>query len=435
MKQTVKRTVTLASLDWAGLVGQGTQVVASHMTSEPVQLLRALAAASPHDGDFRVFLGVPFTDAGLAFSPRTVLTVHGGIGGAGALGAKRPVRRLSTSYGASGSLFTTGQEAADVVLVALARDRHGQLTLGAAHGHVLDAARVARTVIAEINARAPAVPGAPWPDDIAIDALVEVDYPLAIAPDQRSSPLELAIATQVAALVAEGACLQLGIGALPSAVLTLLEGHRGLGIHSGMLTPALHRLMTCGAVDNSRKSVDAGTTVAGSVYGDDALYRAVHEAPGVRLREPGHTHAPSVIASLDDFTAINSAIEVDLLGQINAETVTSADGSRRYVGGVGGLNDFVRAARQARRGKAIVALPSRQAGKAGSTTFTPRIVATLSGPATVSACDADIVVTEQGAAHLRDASIDERAQRLIAIAHPAEREALQSAARKLGFAV
>ena len=202
-----------------------------------------------------------------------------------------------------------------------------------------------------------------------------------------------------------------------------------------MLTPALHRLIEIGAVDNSRKAIDAGLTVAGSVYGDAALYRAVDGAPHVRLREPAHTHSNSVIAALTRFTAINSALEVDLLGQVNAETVLAADGRRRFVGGVGGLNDFMRAARLASGGKAIVALPSRQAGekRRRSERFVPRIVASLSGPATVAACDADLVVTEHGVAHLRDASADERARRLIAIAHPDDRDTLWSAAQRLGI--
>jgi acetyl-CoA hydrolase len=138
----------------------------------------------------------------------------------------------------------------------------------------------------------------------------------------------------------------------------------------------------------------------------------------VRLREPGYTHAPEVIAQIERFFALNSALEVDLRGRMNAETVIASDGLPRAVGGVGGLVDFVRAARHSRQGRTVIALPSRQASGAS------RIVAALSGPVTVDAEDADLVVTEHGVAELRGVSASERARRLIAIAHPDDREGL-----------
>lgn len=427
---------SLDAIDWTRLVAPGSAVVCSQMTAEPNALMRSLAAANPHDGDFSVFLGVPFAKTAASFAPATRLTTFGAIGGAGALAAKRPVRMLSTAYGAIGRLFSEGRERADVLLVGLARDSQGRLVLGASHGYVLDAARRCETVVAEVNAQAPAVRGAPWPDDLPIDVLVEVDEPLSVAPSVAATPVELAIAAHVAERVPDGACLQLGIGGMPSAVVAALHTHRGLGIHSGMYTPGLHRLVDRGAVDNTRKAIDPGASVTGCIYGDAALYRAVRDLSSLALRGPTHTHAADVIARLDRFTAINGAIEVDLLGQVNAETVRLDDGRLRYVGGVGGLNDFIRASRHARGGQAIVALPSRQALKPdaeGRVRFVPRIVPLLSGPATVAASDADLVVTEEGVADLRETSIDERARRLIAIAHPDDRDALRAAARGLGL--
>lgn len=418
--------------DWPAIVRAGDHVVCSHMTAEPVALLRALAASNAHDGRLDVFLGVPFSLAAGEFSAATRLTTFGAMGSAGALSHRHTTRLSVAHYSRCGDAFTAGAARADVVLVSLARSADGSLCLGASHGFALDAARRARTVVAEVNASAPAVLGAPWPDDIAIAHSVEVDYPIAVAAAPRVSEVEQAIARHVAALVDDGACVQVGIGSLASAVVEGLRSHRFLGIHSGMMTAALQQLVELGAVDNSRKAIDRGVSVTACVYGDAALYAAAAANPALRLREPRYTHGAGVIASLSDFVALNSALEVDLLGQVNAEATIGSDGRLRQVGGVGGLNDFVRGARAALGGRAIVALPSRQPPRGGGN-GAARIVARLSGPATVAAADADIVVTEHGVADLRHASSDERARRLVAIAHPDDRGDLAAAARKLGL--
>jgi len=417
--------------DWSTLIRAGDHVACSQMSAEPVALLRSLAASNVHAGRFHVFLGVPFTNAAAEFPPSTTFTTFGGMGSAAALARSRAVRVSMRQYSQVASAFDDGDEPVDVALVSLARSADGHLHLGAAHGYALAAARRARCVVAEVNALAPVVGGARWPADIALAAVVDVSYPIAEPPGSTISDVERRIAGNVAPLVADGACIQVGIGTLASALLDGLRHHRSLGLHSGMLTPAVWRLMQCGALDNARKSIDTGIAVTGCVYGDAALYRAVHENRRIALREPGYTHAREVIARLVGFTAINSALEVDLLGQMNAETVTGEHGARRQVGGVGGLNDFMRAARHAPRGLAVVALPSRRAGRSAAPGGS-RIVGTLSGPSTVAACDADVVVTEYGVARLRHASLDERAQRLIGIAHPDDRDALRDVARRTG---
>ena len=423
-----------ASLDWAGIVGAGDLVVCSHMTAEPVALLRALAASGVHEGRFEVFLGVPFSDAADGFPPATTLTTFGAMGSAGTLARRHAIRISTVHYSQCGDAFASGRAIADVVLVSLARDAGGRLCLGASHGHALDAARRARVVVAEINALAPAIVGAPWPDDIAITHRVETAYPVAVAPEPKVGEIERRIAAHVASLVADGACVQVGIGSLASAVVEGLRDHRFLGVHSGMLTPALHGLIASGAADNSRKEIDTGVSITACVYGDAPLYASAAANPALQLREPRYTHGREVIARLARFVALNSALEVDLLGQANAETAVQRDGRVRQVGAVGGLNDFFRGARAAPGGKAIIALPSRQPVRAGVDGSGPaRIVARLSGPATVTASDADLVVTEHGIADLRDATLGERARRLIAIAHPDDREALAAAAQTLGI--
>jgi len=433
----VVRTVSpqpAASIDWQRIVRPGDSIVCSHMTAEPVALLAALAASAAHDGRFEVFLGVPFSDAASGFGAATTFTTFGAMGSGGALARGHATRISAAHYSQCGDAFVSGASAADVVLVSLARDSRGGLCLGASHGYVIDAARRARVVVAEVNALAPAIAGSPWPDDIAIGHCVETSYRLATAAEPKVSDVERRIAAHVAALVPDGACVQVGIGSLASAVVEGLRDHRFLGIHSGMLTPALHALVEHGSADNSRKAIDAGVSVTACVYGDATLYAAANGNPALRLREPRYTHGRDVIARLDRFVALNSALEVDLLGQANAESAIGSDGRARLVGGVGGLNDFVRGARAASDGRAIIALPSRQPARAGAAgPGAARIVARLSGPATVAAADADVVVTEYGSAHLRHATLAERARRLIAIAHPDDREALAAAATALAI--
>jgi acyl-CoA hydrolase len=210
-------------------------------------------------------------------------------------------------------------------------------------------------------------------------------------------------------------------------VLAELGSHRHLGVHTGMISDGLWRLMAQGAVDHSRKRLDAGLAVTGGICGSAALYAAVHGRTDLVLREPAYTHSLAVIATQPDMFCLNSALEVDLLGQANAETVHGQDGAWRWVGGVGGLPDFSRGALLAPRGQAVLALGSRSAQGV------PRIVARLSGPATVAASDADLVVTEHGVARLRDASIGQRVQRMLAIAHPEDRDGLAAQARTLGL--
>lgn len=399
------------------------------MTSEPVALLQSLARAEVNF-PYGVTLGVPFSMAAAALPQDVTLTTFGGMGCAGAIARSRRLRISLVPYGRCAEVYARRSSSCDVALLSLARSPDGQLTLGASHGYAIEAARRARCVVAEVNALAPCVPGAPWPADIALYAVVETAYVPATAADVAPDAVEIQLARHVAELVPNGACLQVGIGSTPSAVLAALKDHRHLGVHSGMLTDAMHRLIRSGAIDHSRKPRGSQKAVVGCVYGSEALYRFAHLNPAVALRDPGYTHDAAFIAGLPDFVAINSAIEVDLIGQMNAESVRIASGESRYVGGVGGLSDFIRAARRADRGQAIVALRSRAQTAGGAY---PRVVAQLSGPATVSAADADVVVTEHGIARLRDKTLDERVVCMLRIADPQDRDRLAHEARKLGL--
>ena len=413
-------------MDWAPWLRAGDHLVCSHMSSEPVALLQSLAQSAP-SLPLHLMLGVPFSDAAAALPLSCEITTYGGMGSAARLAQLRKLQLSPLRYSLSGQVYQQGLWPVDVVLLSLARDAAGRLYLGASHGPALAAARRARHVIAEVNAQAPCLPGAFLPDDIALAAVMEADHAPSTLREDAPTAVEQAIAQHVAALVPDGGCLQIGIGALPSATLAALSSHRHLGVHTGMLTDSLQALVDSGVADHSRKTLNAGVAVVGCVVGSAALYRAVHQNPGVSLQAPDYTHAGAVIAGIDDFFSLNSAIEVDLLGNVNAEAVGAQDGRWRHVGGVGGLPDFVRAAQSARRGQAVIALPSRSARGQ------PRIVARLGGPCTLAASDADLICTEYGVARLRHASLGQRVRSMLAIAHPEDREALGAAARGLGL--
>lgn len=421
----------IPAIDWTHWLRPGDHLVCSHMTSEPVALLQSLSGASlPFS--VHVLLGVPFSNAAAALPPSIGVTTFGGMGSAAQLARSRSLDISLMGYADCARRFadTDSGLPVDVLLVSLARGPDGRLFLGASDGYALAAARRARCIVAEVNAQAPCVFGSLWPEDLNPQVLVDVNYPLAQPTEPAPGELERRLAAHVAALVPEGACLQVGIGAMPSAVLAQLNGHRRLGAHTGMLGEAMYRLIEQGAMDHSRKTIDAGVAVTGALYGSKRLYDFAHQNRAVALRDPGYTHDAATVARIDDFFALNSAIEVDLLGQANAETFVDREGRCRYVGGVGGLNDFVRAARHARRGQAVLALPSRTAaGQQGR----PRIVSRLSGPATIAAVDADVIVTEQGVARLRDASLRQRVEQMIAIAAPEDRENLARSAHANGW--
>ncbi len=279
---------------------------------------------------------------------------------------------------------------------------------------VLDRARV---VVAEINAAMPRSPGAPTAAFQRFDYVVERDHPLIEVSTPPPDEALRAIGRHVATLIEDGDTIEFGIGSAPAAVLAALEGHRELGVHTGLIGDSLVDLVRSGAVTNARKLIDRGRIVAAHAVGTRRLYDALRDGMPVDFRPIAYTHGQQVLAGLDRFVAINSVISVDLYGQANAEMVAG-----RFVSGTGGLLDFVRGARCAARGRSILALPSTAAGGTIS-----RIVAALDSVVSVPRGDADTVVTEHGIASLRDRSGDERAEALIAIAAPQFRAKLSDA--------
>jgi acyl-CoA hydrolase len=285
------------------------------------------------------------------------------------------------------------------------------------------AIRAARTVIVQFNRAVPRTLGESFINVDDIDLAVECDvppYPVAAAP---IGDVERRIGEFVADLVPDGATIQMGIGAIPAAVGAALMSKRDLGVHTEMFTDTVVDLVEAGVINGSRKERNRGKIVAAFVMGSPRLYEFVRDNPMVEMRPVDFTNDTHVIRSFSRMTAINSAVEIDLTGQIVADSI----GHRMY-SGVGGQLDFVRGASLALEGRAIIALPSSAMGGARS-----RIVASIQEGAGVvtTRAHARTVVTEHGIAELWGRSLRERAKALIAIADPAFREDLLAEARHL----
>ncbi|KAA9166003.1 acetyl-CoA hydrolase/transferase family protein [Amycolatopsis acidicola] len=407
---------TPGELDLAEFVRPGDTIVWGQACGEPLTLTEQLAAHREQLGPVRCFLGIPASG--------TIQPEHGdhlsfvsycGSGGNRALYRAGALDVVPVHYSTLPQLLSAGSLRADVVLLQLSpADETGRYSLALADDYVSAAIATARVVIAEINDRAPRTSGRRLRED-ELDVVVHTSRPPAEVAPRRAGDVTRRIAANVAGLIDDGATLQFGIGALPEAVLAELVDRRDLGVHSGLLNDAVADLMEAGVITNARKSLDRGHAVAGLLMGTRRLFDFADRNPAVVLRETAYTHDPEVLAAQDRLVAINSALEVDLSGQVNAE-VAGAD----YVGAVGGAADFLRGAARSRGGVPVVALPAT-AGDAS------RIVASLSGPVSTARSDAGFVVTEFGVADLRGQSLRVRQERLLAIAHPGHRQALEGA--------
>jgi acyl-CoA hydrolase len=275
----------------------------------------------------------------------------------------------------------------------------------------------ARRVLGIINPRIPDLPGAPRVSMESFDAVARSDAALAEYDAGAGTPSSERIAAHLASLIPDGASLQIGLGKVPSQLLRALRGHRDLAFHSGMLSDPILELAAAGAL--RREPLLTSTVAVGSAE----FYRRLGALRGLRLEGVDYTHDPGVLAGIPRLYAINSALEEDLLGQVNAEMLNG-----RYVSGPGGLPDFAHAARRQETGLSIIALPSTDPTGQHS-----RIVPRLAQgtPATVPGTDVDVVVTEQGVALLRGLDLEQRMQRLVGIAHPELRPALQAEGESL----
>ncbi len=315
------------------------------------------------------------------------------------------------------TLFRSRRRAPDVAFIQVSPpDKHGLCTLGTSVDVARAALDVAKTVVAQVNPRVPRVHG----DGIVrfqeeIDYYIEVDEPLDAMPQGELSPEERQIGRYAAEIIEDGATLQMGIGTVPDAVLDALKGHRRLGVHTEMFSDGLLPLLENGAVDNQSKRKHPGKTVSGFVMGSQRLYDFIDDNPETVLLDIGYVNSTAVIRQNPKVTAINSAVEIDLTGQVCADSV-----GHRIISGVGGQMDFIRGAALSEGGKPIIALTTR--AKKGASRIVPRLrpgagVVTTRG-------HIHFVITEFGVADLYGKTLNERANALIAVAHPEDREDL-----------
>ncbi len=309
------------------------------------------------------------------------------------------------------NLFLSGEIGVDVCLLQVSPpDAHGFCSYGVSVDCSIAARKKARLVIAEVNKQMPRTLGRSFVHVSRLDHIVETDHPLPELVASEPSEVEKAIGANVATLVEDGATLQLGIGAIPNAVLQNLRDKRNLGVHSEMLSDGIVDLIEAGVITNDAKTVLPGKVAVTFVMGTKRLYDFVDNNPLVEFQTSDYINDPFVISQNYKMTAINSALQVDVSGQVAADTI----GNLLY-SGFGGQVDFVRGAAHAKQGKAIIALPSTAKGGAVS-----RITAMLNQGSGVVTSRADVhyVVTEYGVAQLYGKTLKERARALIAIAHP-----------------
>lgn len=382
--------------------------------AEPEPLVNALLDQAAAIGPVRAFCGLTWNERLTTALPDTLtLLSYGGLGRLRALSAEGRLEIVPCHYSALPRLFAARRLPCDVGLLQVSPpDADGLVSLGIGVEYTADALRHTRTLIAEINHRMPPTTGTRRLPLTAFAATVETDRPLREAPARAPDAVDRAVAAHVATLIADGDTLQTGVGALPAAVLDALGGHSDLGLHTGMITDGVLDLVEKGVITGARKEIDPGTAVTGAALGSTSLYERLRAGHPVEFRAASYTHAPAVLSRLRSLVSVNSAIEVDLLGQVGAEI-----GRGAHIGAIGGQADFSRAAALT-GARSVIALRS-EAG--GESTIVPRLRA---GVVTTGRADVDMVVTEHGVAVLTGQGAAECARRLIGVAAPRHRERL-----------
>ena len=317
-------------------------------------------------------------------------------------------------------LYRSGAVPCNVAMIQVSRpDKHGFVSLGTSVDATLAAVECADTVIAVVNKYVPRAFGDAMIPMSKIDLFVEDDQPLEEAHFSEPNEVEVAIGKHCAALIEDGATLQMGIGAIPNAVLAQLGGHKNLGIHTEMFADGVLPLVRTGVINGEAKNIDKGKMVSTFLMGSNDVYNFIDDNPAVLMKDVGYTNDPYIIAKNDKVTAINSALQVDLTGQVCADSL-----GRKFYSGVGGQVDFVYGASLSKGGKAIIAMPSI------TNKGVSKICDTLLPGAGVVTTRNHMhwFVTENGAVDLYGKSLQERARLLISVAHPSAQEELDRAA-------
>ena len=396
----------------AELLAPGQRIFVAGSSNEPTALLEAMAQMQlPEDLHFLQFPiaglnGVDFTtwndsaDLTTFFMTPTL--------------AKADVQRVHYLPMQMRAVFDYLAKDVDVCLLQVAHDRNGVLRVGPNVDFVAAVLSGARIVIAELNRHIVAPLGCPRIESAQIDYLFESDRSLATMATPKIDEAAQSIGKLVAGLINDGDCVQTGIGAIPAAILNELSAKNDLGLHGGLIDAGGMRLIEAGNVNGARKAIDRGLHITGMALGDSELFDWLADQPSVVFRGADHTHEVSAIAELDNFVSINSAVEVDLFGQVNAEYAGG-----KQISGTGGSVDFMRAAKASKGGRSIVAMNATARGGTVS-----RIVPQVD-MVTALRTDVDIVVTEFGVAQLKNLPNRQRQDALIEIAAPQFRDELR----------
>ena len=414
-------TVSAADLELSRYIKPGDAIVCGQACGEPTTILEALYAQRAQLGGVSLFTGSSFS--GLVkpeYADHIKFRSMGAIGALRSLTKTGALEIIPSHVGQLGRMIADGDIPCDVAIVQVSpANADGLHSPGLIGDYVQKAIRRARLVIAEVNAQVPNVPATTMFSATDFDLIVECDRAPVSVPPAKTGEVDQAIARHAANFIQDGSILQIGIGAVPDAILQLVKDRRDLGVHSGMIGDGLVDLVEAGVITNATHGQWMGVSVTGALIGSERLYRFAHENKAILLADSALTHDEAILASLPKLVSVNSAIEVDLTGQVNAETAGD-----NYLGGTGGQVDYVRGGSRSPGGHSIIALPST--AKTDS-----RVVSRLSGPVTTGRSEVDVIITEYGAAQLKGRSLRERASAMIAIAHPDLRETLSAEAHDL----
>ncbi|WP_432559487.1 acetyl-CoA hydrolase/transferase family protein [Granulicoccus sp. GXG6511] len=408
-------------------VHDGDTIVVPIGAGEPPTLLEALSARRHELRKVTVFQLLAIRDYDY-FDPDTVENIRHAtpfVGGA----SRRAVNEgwadfVPAHFSELPGLIRSGQLSSDVVFAQCSpMDEHGFFALGLSTDYTLAAVSRARTIVLEVNDQLPFTFGNCHVHVSKVAAVVESEHPVVTLPSAQVGDVEKAIARNVADLIPDGATLQIGIGGIPDAVVAQLMSKNDLGLHTEMLGDGPLALIEAGVVTNNEKNVNRGKAVATFALGSEKLYEWMNRNPAIEMRPVDEVNAPPIAALNDNLHSINSTMAIDLMGQCASEGV----GSRAY-SGTGGQFDFIRAANISKGGRSIIAVPSTAKGGTLSTILVSHAPGT---PVTALRSDVNYVCTEFGTAKLRGASLHERAEQLISIAHPDFRDQLTEQAKEL----
>lgn len=412
--------VALESLDLAQYIRPNDGIVFGQGTGEPLSLTAKLVEQRARFSGARVFVPTAFSKTfALDHADHLRFSGTGGIGAMRKLASAGALDAIPCHISAVESFLRDGIIGCDVVMLLVSPpNAKGEYSFGLVNDYMRAAISRARVVIAEISNQVP------W--TYCDETLRSEEITIAVRSD--AAPLELPtasfsererrIAEHLQPFIPDRATMQVGIGAVPEAIIASLADRRDLGIHSGMIGDSVVDLIESGVVTNAYKGIDSGVTITGVLFGTQRLYNFAHENRAVRLCPTRYTHHLSTLSKVKNLVSLNSALEVDLTGQVNAEAIGSD-----HIGAVGGQVDFVRGAVQS-GGVSIIALPST--GKNGES----KLVLNLSGPVTTARSDVDLIATEHGVAQLKGRGIRERIKAMVSIAAPEHREALLHEARQ-----